>query len=132
MKNITIKKLQESFNGKICTILTKTVAKTNFQDQQFADFFTGLVESIDEDGIFTRHHITNCLNFYPMEQIVGILEEQVIMETDPSYKELIEEIKQAPQKQKDTQIEQQKNDSKFINPDFMTILAQNAKKSQER
>lgn len=132
MKSITIKKLQESFNGKICTILTKTVAKTNFQDQQFADFFTGLVESIDEDGIFTRHHITNCLNFYPMEQIIGILEEQVILETDPSYKEIVQEIKQTQSAQTNDKQDLFKNDSKFINPDFMKVLAQNAKKSQER
>lgn len=132
MKHTTIKKLQESFCGKICTILTKTIAKTNFQDQQFADFFTGLVESIDEDGIFTKHHITKCLNFYPMEQIIGILEEQVILESDPSYEEIMQEIKQIPQPQKEARVKIPENDSKFINPDFMTILAQNAKKSQEK
>lgn len=129
MKNSTIQKLKESFCGKVCTVLTKTIAKTNFQDQQFADFFTGIIDSIDEDGIFAKHHITKCMNFFPLQHVVGILEEQVILDTDPSYEKLVEEIKSAPQ-EKNTNIPT--NDSRFINPDFMEILAQNAKRAQEK
>lgn len=129
MNSTTIKKLQNCFCGKICTILTKTIAKTNFQDQQFADFFTGIVESIEEEGVFTKHHITGCLSFFSFQHVVGILEEQVILETDPSYKEILEEVKNPPKENKQEIL---KNDSKFINPDFMAVLAQNAKKAQEK
>lgn len=93
MKISTIKKLQEYFTGKVCTILTGTVNKVNFTDQQFFDFFTGKIDSIDEDGIFARHHITGCINFYSFEHIAGILEEQVIEENDPKYTKIVEDIK---------------------------------------
>lgn len=93
MKISTIKKLQEYFTGKVCTILTVTVNKVNFTDQQFFDFFTGKIDAVDEDGIFARHHITGCVNFYPFEHITGILEEQVIQEDDPKYTKIVEDIK---------------------------------------
>lgn len=129
MKNLTIQKLKENFCGKICTVLTKTVAKTNFKDQQFADFFTGVIDSIDEDGIFSKHHITNCVSFFPLDHVVGILEEQVILDSDPSFEKISQEINEA---KKANSVEIPIDDSKFINPDFMAVLAQNAKRAQEK
>ena len=64
MKITTVKKLQQKFQGKICTILTHPIAKRDFNDAQFADFFTGVVDEIDDDGIFTTHALTACKNFY--------------------------------------------------------------------
>jgi len=129
MKNSTILKLRENFCGKVCTVLTKTIAKTNFQDKQFADFFTGIIESIDEDGIFAKHANTECMNFFPMQHVVGILEEQVILETDPAYEQIINEIKNPPAQ---PELNLPKNDSQFINPDFMEILAQNARQAHKK
>lgn len=126
-------KLNEMFKGKVCTILTATIAKTNFQDQQFSDFFTGIIESIDEDGILTKHHMTGCINYYNWSYVVGILEEQVVTEDDPKYEEIMKEIKKAP-------IENQKAivpvdpsfSSQFIDADTMASLANQAKEAQSK
>lgn len=119
MKALTTKKLQETFLNKICTIITTTVNKTNFDDEQFSDFFTGLVESLDEDGVFIKHHITACKSFYAWNYIVGILEEQVIEQSDPRYKEITEKIEPIIQAKK-TQ-----NQSPYIDPELLMNLAKN-------
>lgn len=131
MKLSSIKKLQECFCGKICTVLTVTVAKTNFDDQQFSDFFTGLVESIDEDGIFMRHLLTNCLTFVNMSYVVELMEEQTITEDDPNYKKIMDEIKQ-PQPQSSQFQNSEIPISDFIDPSFMAKLAEQAKEANNK
>lgn len=130
MKTLTVKKLQEAFVGKVCTILTTTIAKTDFKDQQFSDFFTSIIESLDEDGIFAKHHMTGCLNFYTWAHIVGILEEQIILEDDPKYKEIMNEVKKAPVEYQQTIVPIDPNASPFVDPDLMASLAQQAKEAQ--
>lgn len=132
MKALTIKKLQEAFVGKVCTILTSTVAKTNFQDQQFSDFFTAIIESIDEDGIFAKHHMTGCQNYYTLPHIVGIFKEQVIQEDDPKYEEIMQEVKKAPVERQQTIVPVDPNSSPFVDPDSMAYLAFQAKQAQEK
>jgi hypothetical protein len=125
MKITTLKKLQECFIGKVCTILTVSVNKTNFTDVQMADFFTGIVESIDEDGVMLRHHLTNMRNFYVSSQVVAILEEQVISEDDPNYKQVVDEIKNSREKSPVVaQVKPQK--SSFVDPAMMAQLAKQA------
>lgn len=97
MKHTTIKKLQ-AFVGNVCTVLTRSVCKGNFTDVQFPDFFVGVIESIDEDGIFSRHPLTGCMNFFYWPHVVGVYQEQVIEETDPRYEKVMEEIKSSPEK----------------------------------
>jgi hypothetical protein len=136
MKISTIKKMQEMFLGKICTVLTVTVSKTDFHDTQFADFFTGFMEWIDEDGIITRHHITGCKNFYPISSVVAIMEEQVIEESNPEYKNIISEIQKKPQS-KNSVVNFDTGPS-FVDPNMLAALAkqgqrtmvQNSKKDQ--
>ncbi len=134
MKALTVKKLQEAFTGKVCTILTSTVAKTNFQDQQFSDFFTAIVETLDEDGIFAKHHMTGCRNYYTWPHIVGILEEQVIQQDDPKYEEIMQEIKKAPVERQQTIVpvdpNASPNASPFVDPEMMASLARQAKEAQ--
>lgn len=130
MKALTVKKLQEAFTGKVCTILTSTVAKTSFQDQQFSDFFTAIVESVDEDGIFAKHHMTGCRNYYTWPHIVGILEEQVIQQDDPKYEQIMQEIKKAPVENQQSILPVDPNASPFVDPDLMASLARQAKEAQ--
>lgn len=133
MKPITVKKLQETFGGKVCTILTTTIAKTNFQDQQFSDFFTAIVETIDEDGIFAKHHMTGCKNFYTWNHVVGLLEEQVVTEDDPKYQQILQEVKKAPVENQRTILPvdpMAASNSPFIDPDLMANLAKQAKEAQ--
>jgi hypothetical protein len=94
MKITTLKKLQAQFVGKICTILTNPLAKTNFSDTQFSDFFTGVIDSLDEDGIFATHPVTACKNFYNLANVVGIIEEQVLYEDNPEHAEIIKQVKE--------------------------------------
>lgn len=124
MKITTVRKLQEIFVNKICTILTTSSAKSNFQDQQFSDFFTGFVESVDEDGIFVKQHITNTMAFYSWPNVIGILEEQVIQETDPQYQKIVEEIKKTPEQVNVQPVNQ------FVNTDPLASLAKQAKEVQ--
>lgn len=119
MKQTTLKKMTELFIGKICTILTEPIAKSNFSDPQFADFFTGVVDSIDEDGIFTTHTLTGCKNFYHFKNVVGIIEEQVLNEQNPEHKKIINDMI----KSKENKINKDTNDSKFINIDELSDLA---------
>jgi len=126
MKTTTVKKLTDMFVGKICTILTNTVGKTNFTDIQFSEFFTGYVESIDEDGVVIRHHTTNCKTFYALSHIVGILEEQVITDDNPLYEKVVEEVKKSPPEKKPMEIPPMENKTPFIDPALMAALSKQA------
>ena len=91
MKSLTIKKLQEAFIGKPVTILTKTIAKNNFKDDmQFGAFFSCVLESVDEDGVFGKAILTGKQSFYAWSYIVGIVEEEFISENSPEYKSMLE------------------------------------------
>ena len=123
MKLQTIKKLQEQFVGKICTVLTVGISKSNFNDIQFADFFTGFIESVDEDGVWTRHHLSGCKNFYPLIHVVGIMEEQVVEENDPEYKKIKEKVENTPTENKPFVQQYDVNNSPFVNPEMLAALA---------
>lgn len=126
MKITSLKRMQEMFTGKVCTILTVGVGKNNFQDHQFADFFTGIVDSIDEDGIFTRHHMTGCKNFYAMQYVVGILEEQVISEDNPEYEKIVNEVKKTSDDKKPVIIGVDPKASPYIDPVLLAQLSKQA------
>jgi hypothetical protein len=130
MKALTVKKLQETFTGKVCTILTTTVAKNNFMDQQFSDFFTGIVESIDEDGIFAKHLMTGCKNYYTWPHVVGLLQEQVIPQNSPEYEGILKEVRKAPAENAMSIVPVDPNASPFVDPDLMANLAAQAKEAQ--
>lgn len=117
MKLSTLKKLQTSFEGKICTVLTLATCKGPIGDNQFPDFFTGIIESIDDDGILMRHAISNCLNFFAMAYIVEIIEEQVLYENNPEHAKIINKIKENLPKQNSP-----------INFDLMNDLSKKANK----
>lgn len=125
MQNSTVDKLKDLFLGKVCTVITVGVNKGAFPDQQFAEFFTGIVESIDKDGVFTKHHITGCKNFYAMAYVVGIIEEQVITDDNPKYQEIIEEVKKIPKETKPPVVDMGQN-SQFIDPAMLAALQKQA------
>jgi hypothetical protein len=93
MKNL--KKIKDTFIEKPCTILTnKASIDLDIQKdyQKFLDLFFGIVEDVNEDGVFLRHDLTKCKSFFNWTSIVGIVEEQVIYEDDPRYNKIKEEI----------------------------------------
>jgi hypothetical protein len=128
MKITTIKRLQDQFNGKICTVLTIGVNKSNFSDPQFSDFFTGFIETIEEDGIWTRHHLSGCKNFFPMQYIVGLLEEQVIEESNPEYQKVMEEVKKSPPENKPVVQPYDMKNSPYVNPEMLAAMSKQAQK----
>ena len=91
MNKLTIQNLNY-FVNKICTIFVVGIQR-QFDAQQFNDYFIGRVDSINEDGIMTTHPITGCKNYYGMNNVVGICEEQFLDPTNPSDAEIINEIK---------------------------------------
>lgn len=117
MKITTINKLRDKFVGKICTILTSPIPKNNFSDTQFSDFFTCVIDSLDEDGIFATHPATGCQNFYNLDNVLGIIEEQILYEDNPAHAEIISKIRETTKTPKT-----QPND--FANIDLMNQLAQ--------
>lgn len=93
MKISTIKKLSNLFAGKVVTIITLGTNKPNIPDAQFSDFYTGVLEEMDEDGIILTHLITACKSFFALSGVVAIMEEQVLDENNPENKEEIQKIK---------------------------------------
>lgn len=128
MKITTIKKLQQKFVGRICTILTNTVAKKDFSDQQFADFFTGVIDEIDDDGVFTTHVLTGCKNFYFFSQIIGIVEEQVLDQNNPEHAKIIEKVKDKGQ---NSAKNIKTSDEPFIDIEDLANLSANLQKGQK-
>ena len=76
--NNTIKELN-CFLNKPVTIITNQINR-KFDEAQNVDYFTGICESITEDGVFTYHPITKCKNFFLFHSIIGIFEEQTIQD----------------------------------------------------
>jgi hypothetical protein len=95
MKLTTVKKLQDEFVGKVCTVLTTGIAKPDLQDVQFAQFFTGMVDAIDEDGVWVRQMGRSGKNFFAMPYVVSISEEEVetLDPSEPEHAKVIEKIK---------------------------------------
>lgn len=100
MKASAIKKIRDYFQGRVCSILVTPVPRS-FDDRQFADYFVGQINSIDEDGIWTTHAITECRNFYALDKVVAIIEEQVLYpDSNPEHAKMVEDMRaQAAAKQ---------------------------------
>lgn len=91
MLSETIKNLQYFLNKPI-TIFTNSTGR-NFNDTQNNDYFTGICRRVSIDGIETIHPITNCKNFFFINNIIGICEEQQLDPENPEHQKIIEEIK---------------------------------------
>jgi len=129
MKQGTIKHL-EYFVNKVCTVFVTDMPK-HFNGQQFTDYFVGLVQAANEDGVVTVHPITGCKNFFPYAHIIGISEEQVLDPNQPDQAALIEELKKkgvVPQ----VEVKEFKNESPYADIDIMADLARQAKELEKK
>lgn len=117
MKISTVKKLSNLFLGKVVTLITLGTNKPNIPDSQFSDFYTGVLEEIDEDGIILTHLLTACKSYFALNGIVAIMQEQVLDENDPDNKEEIKKIKEQML---------QKNSSQSLNSDSQTYSNNNS------
>lgn len=138
---MNIEKLQY-FVGKPCTIFTIEV-NFRFKQEQMIDYFHGVIDSIDEHGVFLTHNIAKTKTFIALSYIVGITEEQILYEDNPEHTSIIEEYRKekpitAAKHVVSVPLETPKHivapkpnfkdDSPFMNPKAMAELI---KKSQE-
>ena len=111
----------KQFIGKVCTIY---VTPTNriFTDQQFVDYFVGIVESVDGAGnLITKHPTTGCLNFFFVNQIIAVCEEQLIYpEDEEQEKKILDAIPTISPNPPETLVAG--NDSPFIDIDALSKL----------
>jgi len=82
------------FLGKVVTLITLGTNKPNIPDAQFSDFYTGVLEEIDEDGVVLTHLLTGCKSFFTLSSVVALLQEQVLDESNPQNKDEIQKIKE--------------------------------------
>lgn len=88
------------FVGKACTILTHPVGMPMKDALTGAQYFSGQLTEVSENGLWVKHLDTGKLGFFTFP-IIGIVEEQSFSKTDPQYnkiKEQIEQIKNPPPK----------------------------------
>jgi hypothetical protein len=104
----------EYFIEKPITIITKSINR-NFNETQSIDYFTGICEKITQNGVFTIHPITGCKNFILFSSMVGIFEEQKVVE---------EKIKEEIQDKSQSDVSFKKEDK--INIDVISELVNNA------
>ena len=86
-------KQYERFLGKVCTILTGPVSFPFRDGKQHAEYFTGLVTEVSNNGILIKHLNTNTHALYTFP-IVGIVEEQSIDKSHPDYERIKSELEQ--------------------------------------
>ena len=93
MKNI------QYFVGKVCTVFVGNIAR-DFNPEQFSNYFVGKVEAIDEKGILTAHVGTGCKNYFLLNNVIGIAEEQLLYPDDPEDAKVIEKSFKKPMSNK--------------------------------
>jgi len=102
------------FVGKICTIYVSNTTRL-FTEQQFVDYFVGIVEHIDYNwNVYIKHPTTGCMNFFAKNHIIGICEEQVIYpENEEQEAEILNSVKS----------EEISSDSPFLDIDGLSKLS---------
>jgi hypothetical protein len=119
-----MKKLQY-FVGKVCTIFVTPINR-NFKEENPASFpqqmyvyFLGIVESIDEDGVWLIQLHKNLKSFWKHEQIVGIAEEEMLNPDDESDAAEIDKIKKSDETARNNLIKE----NPYIDPVALANLA---------
>lgn len=116
------------FTGKPCTITTVQV-NFRFKEEQMMDYFMGIVETIDDHGIWIVHPMTKCRSYILMPHIVSISEEQVLYEGNPEHAKIIEQYrKEKPITAAKTIIAEQRTEN-FVNPAALADIAKRAKQA---
>jgi hypothetical protein len=80
------------FVGKPCTVTTVAI-NWRYDVEPMMDYFFGIVDKIDENGIMLTHVVTKSKNYIFLKHVVSICEEQFVNEDDPKHKEMIEEYR---------------------------------------
>lgn len=65
------------FKGKVCTILTSPTNRHFVDEAQYANTFLGLVDKVDNLGVWVIQLTTKKKSFFTHHSLVGIIEESV-------------------------------------------------------
>ena len=80
------------FVGKVCTVATVQTNLLIKNEKEFVLYYNGIVEQVDEHGIWLKSLINSKMSFFSNNYIVGVFEEETLEETDPSFKEIKDKI----------------------------------------
>lgn len=119
----------EYFIGKVCTIFTTPINRNYKEEnptsypQQLYTYFTGVVDGIDNNGIFLTQLQTGLKSFFIWNHVIGIAEEEVLDPKNPKDAEIIEKQFKKPMEQIKEQFAQNTKidePEKFIDPVKLT------------
>jgi hypothetical protein len=114
------------FVGKICTVMTGPTSFPFRDVTKHADYFSGLVTDVNEEGIFIKNLNFNTLAFYAFP-IVGIVEEQVVAKSDPNFEKVKNEIEKTKPPVRKPAVAPSNN---FLSIEEMTKMAKNIKSGE--
>ena len=117
------------FRGKVCSIFTHPTNR-NFKEEnpktyleQNIMYFVGVLEEVDEYGIFVTQIQTGLKSYFFLNSIIGICEEEVL---DPSNEKDAKVINAVKEKDKEIREMVSKYESKetsgFLNIDQLAAL----------
>jgi hypothetical protein len=80
------------FVGKSCSIAVPAI-NWRYNVEPMMDYFLGVVEKIDEDGIVLLSKLTNAKSYIFLKHVISIHEEPVLYENNPEHKKIIDEYR---------------------------------------
>jgi hypothetical protein len=80
------------FKGKVCTVLTSPTTRF-FDEVAHTNVFVGLVEDVDEYGVWLLQLTTRKKSFFTLNSLVGIIEEMVVSMTEEESRTVREQVK---------------------------------------
>src|SRR4051812_1028071 len=90
------KPLESYFVGKVCTVHTRGI-NWKLNDESTIDYYCGIVNSVNEYGIFLTNVVNHKKTFIFAHAVVALAEEQVLDRDDPATAELLKEYQERKQ-----------------------------------
>ncbi len=119
------------FMGKAVTVTTVQI-NFRFKEEAMADYFTGILEILDEKGMWLLHPITHSRTFILYPHIVSVTEEQILYENNPDDAKIIEEYRKTkPLTAAKRAIMPQPQNEGFVNPAALAEMAKKAKQASQ-
>ena len=122
------------FVGKYCTVCTEPTG-LKLTHEASINYFSGIIEHLDEVGIVMRHQLTNNKSYFLMNRVIGIVEEQALDPRNPEHAEIIKQYKKLSEVKNEggstvpvNPFEEKTQGSPWINPTQIAEMAQKPKK----
>lgn len=117
--------LNDYYKGKVCTVLISNLVsfQSKMTEEQATQTFTGVVNTINNQGICITDLVDHTRNFFFLKHVVGLREERVLDPNNPKHQKEIEVAEKALNLKK----EKTKESTAYID---MNSLQEVAKKSK--